>query len=326
MSNTPKKVSDDQEIDLAQISKKINSGFKSVGTGIFKSIRFFIKNAIIIVILFAIGVGLGIFMDSNQKKYNHEIIVLPNFGSSDYLYSKIELINSKISEGDTAYLKSMGLKFPKNISKLKIEPIVDPYNFVRDREENMELLRLMAENGSIDKVLKDKITSKNYSFHLITFSTKGKATDANTIQPLLAALNDNEYLKIIQREAVENVKQKMQYNEQTINQINALLDNFSNTDGKGTKNSNLIYYSEDTQIDEVLKSKYNLVTEQGNRRIELINYQKVIKDISVVSNIETPSSETYIFPLLLIILFICGKLFISFYRKQSLKFRENTAN
>ncbi|AWI25083.1 hypothetical protein [Flavobacterium pallidum] len=326
MSNTPKNVPEDKEIDLSQISKKINSGFKNIGTGIFKSIRFFIKNAVIILILFAVGVGLGIFMDSNQKKYNHEIIVLPNFGSSDYLYAKIELINSKISEGDTVFLKKMGLQFPKNISKLKIEPIIDPYNFVRDREENMDLLRLMAENGSIDKVLKDKITSKNYSYHQITFSTKGKATDANTIQPLLAALNDNDYLKIIQKEALENVKQKMQYNEQTINQINALLDNFSNADGKGAKNGNLIYYSEDTQIDEVLKSKYNLVTEQGNRRIELINYQKIIKDISIVSNIETPSSETYVFPVLLIVLFIFGKLFIRFYKRQSLKFKESTAN
>lgn len=326
MSTTPKQNTDDQEIDLSQISRKINQGFQNMGGFIFNCIQFFFKNAIIIVVLFIVGIGLGYFLDTNQKAYKHELIVIPNFGSTDYLYGKVELINSKIKQGDTLYLKSLGLKYPKNISKLEIEPIVDPYNFIRDTDENFELLKLMAEDGSIDKVLKDKITSKNYTYHSITFSTRGKATDENTIQPLLNSLNNSQYFKLIQKNVVENVKIKMQYNEQTLNQINAVLNSFSNEVSKGSSNSNLVYYNENTQLDEVLKAKYNLVSEQGNRRIELVNYEKVIKDVSIISNIEKGSRNKLVIPVVLIFLFIAGKLFFGFYKTQATRFKERTAN
>lgn len=327
MDTTPRRNTEEQEIDLSQISKKINQGFSNIGTFIFNCIQFVLKNAIILIILFAIGVGLGYLMENNQKSYNHEIIVIPNFGSADYLYGKIALINSKIKAGDTVFLKNMGLKHPDKISKIKIEPIVDPYNFIRDREENFELLKLMAEDGNIDNVLRDEITSKNYSYHKITFSTKGKATGENTIEPLLSSLNDNAYFTIIQQNVLENVKVKMQYNEQTLAQINALLDSFSKeVSGNGGKNANLVYYNENTQLDEVLTAKYNLVSEQGSRRIELVNYEKIIKDVSIISNMEKSSSTKLILPFLLVILFVCGKLFFSFFKQQSLKFKEQQTN
>lgn len=326
MSTTPKQNSDDQEIDLSQISKKINQGFQNIGGFIFNCIQFFFKNVIIIAVLFIVGVGLGYFLDNNQKSYKHELIVIPNFGSSDYLYGKIELINSKIKQGDTLFLKGLGFKYPKKISKLEIEPIVDPYYFIRDREDNFELLKLMAEDGSIDKVLKDKITSKNYTYHSITFSTRGKATDENTIQPLLNSFNDSEYFKLIQKNMIENVKIKMGYNEQTLNQINTVLNSFAKEVSKGPNNSNLVYYNENTQLDQVLQTKNNLISEQGMRRIELVNYEKVVKDVSVITNIEKGSSNKLILPMLLIFLFICGKLFFDFYKNQSARFKERALN
>jgi len=326
MSTTPKQNSDDQEIDLSQISRKINQGFQNIGGFIFNCIQFFFKNAIIIAVLFIVGIGLGYLLDTNQKSYKHELIVIPNFGSSDYLYGKVELINSKIKEGDTVFLKGLGLKYPKKISKLEIEPIIDPYNFIRDRNENFELLKLMSEDGSIDKVLTDKITSKNYTYHSITFSTKGKATYENTIQPLLESLNNSDYFKLIQKNVVENVKVKIQYNEQTINQINSVLNSFSEKASKGTSNSNMVYYNENTQLDEILKTKYNLVSEQGARKIELVNYEKVVKDVSVITNIDKGSSNKLILPLILIFLFICGKLFFGFYKSQSTRYKERTSN
>lgn len=326
MSTTPKQNSDDQEIDLSQISRKINQGFQNIGGFVFNCIQFFFKNAIIIVILFIVGVGLGYLLDNGQKSYKHELIVIPNFGSTDYLYGKVELINSKIKEGDTVFLKGLGLKYPKKISKLEIEPIVDPYNFIRDNEENFELLKLMSEDGSIDKVIKDKITSKNYTYHSITFSTKGKATDENTILPLLKSFNNSEYFSIIQKNIVENIKIKMQYNDQTLNQINSLINNFANEVSSSSRNSNLVYYNENTQLDQVLQTKNNLISEQGMRRVELVNYEKIVKDVSVITNIEKGSSNKLILPLLLIFLFICGKLFFGFYKSQSARYKEKISN
>lgn len=326
MNTSPQNVSDNQEIDLSQISRKINQGFQNIGGFIFNCIQFFFKNVIIIAVLFVIGVGLGFFLDNSEKSYKHELIVIPNFGSADYLYGKVELINSKIKEGDTLFLKGLGLKFPKNISKIEIEPIVDPYNFIQGNAENFELLKLMAEDGSIDKVIKDNITSKNYNYHSITFSTKGMATDENTIQPLLKSFNNSEYFSVIQKNIVDNIKIKMEYNEQTLAQINSLINNFAKEVSNGSRNSNLVYYNENTQLDQVLQTKNNLISEQGIRRIELVNFEKIIKDVSVISNIEKGSSNKLILPLVFIFLFIIVKIFLGFYKIQTIRFKERTAS
>jgi len=236
------------------------------------------------------------------------------------------LINSKIKERDTAFLAKLGFKNPDKISKLKIEPIIDPYNFVKDRTENFELLKLMAEDGSMEKVLKDQVTSKNYAYHKISFSTKGIATDGGTLQPLLNALNDSDYFRIIQKKVIENIKVKIQYNDQTLNQINDVLNSFSGEVNNGSKNANLVYYNENTNLDEVLKAKYNLVSEQGARRIELVNSEKIVKDVSIISNIEKSSSNKYLFPVVLLLLFVVGQVFFRFYKKQALLSKERAAN
>jgi UDP-N-acetylmuramate-alanine ligase len=143
---------------------------------------------------------------------------------------------------------------------------------------------------------------------------------------LLNSLNDNEYFAIIQKNVVANVKLKMQDNELTLKQIDDVLNSFSNEVNKTPKNGNLVYYNENTHLDEVLKTKYNLVSEQGNRRIELVNYQKIIKDVSVITNIEKGSSINFVLPLVFVMLFIFGKLFLGFYKRQATRLKETTSN
>ena len=53
---------EDQEIDLGQISKSIHNFAQKVNRSLFKSIQFFIRNAVITTVLFVIGFGLGIFL------------------------------------------------------------------------------------------------------------------------------------------------------------------------------------------------------------------------------------------------------------------------
>ena len=41
------------------------------------------------------------------------------------------------------------------------------------RRNSFELIKLMAEDGNIDKIMKDEITSKNYYHHKISIQTEG---------------------------------------------------------------------------------------------------------------------------------------------------------
>ncbi|MFH6997897.1 hypothetical protein ACHRVZ_08185 [Flavobacterium sp. FlaQc-57] len=320
MSTKVPQNNDDQEIDLTFISRKINDFFQGISTSIFKVIQFFVRNWIIVAILVLAGFGLGFFLDSSQKSYNNQIIVTPNFGSVDYLYDKIELLQSKIAEGDTLFLrKEVGLVNPSIISKIEIKPITDVYRFIEDKDKNLELIKLMSENGDVNKIIEEKITSKNYTYHKISFISNGLVGDKNTIQPLLNYLNNSQYYKKIQIIAIENIQENIAQNDTILAQINGLLDGFSKS-ANSPKNNNMVYYNENLQINEVLKTKQNLIVEQGYNRLSIVNTDKIIKENSLVLNVINTKTINgklkLILPAVFLFLFIFSGFVFKFYNKQ----------
>jgi uncharacterized membrane protein len=314
---------EDQEIDLSQIAKKISNLFQRFNTFLFRCIQFFVKNGIAILILLVVGVGVGLFLDQTQKTYEAHIIVTPNFKSTDYLYSKIDLLAAKIAEKDTVFFKSIGIKNSKEINKIAIEPIVDVYKFINTNGLNLELLQLMAENGDLKSVVKETTTSKNYNFHTIIVSTKAITNQKNTVQPLLNYLNTSVYFGEIQKISVNNIQQKIKVKEGIIGQIDGILNEYSSADGNRQKSDQLIYYNENMQLNDMIKTKDSLTKDIGTLKIQLFNSGKIIKDCTVLMNIKNSKSVNgklkFVLPAVLILGFIFISFFISFYRKQSLK-------
>lgn len=309
--------SQDQEIDLGQVFKKIGGFFQSIVDSLFDFILFSKKNIIIIGVLFIAGAVLGFLTDTNNKSYSNEIIVTPNFGSVDYLYSKIELLNSKKAEKDTLFLNKLGFKDIKNLGKIKIEPIIDVYKFIDGKAENFELIKLMAEDGDIDKIVENELTSKNYPLHKITFNTSKNTATSKTVNPLLTFLNDSEYYKKIQKQFCDNVNIKLNANDSVINQIDKLLNDFSRSIG----GNNLVYYNnENSQLNDIINTKNGLISEQGSLRMNLIGSDKIIKDISITTNIMntkgTQGKMKFILPILFVALFFLFVAFRKFYAKQ----------
>ena len=316
---------DNQEVDLTMISKGIGNFFQNINTSIFKSIQFGLKHKFIIGFLFILGVGLGVYLDTTNKTFDHQIIVQPNFGSTDYLYSKVDLIDSKIKENDTVFLKSIGIDDASKLAKIEIKPVVDIYKFINNSELNFDLLKLMAEDGDIKKIVEEKATSKNYIYHNISFSTKKIISTKKTIEPLLNFLNDNDFYSKIQKEYIANVQLKMKQNDITIAQIDGFLNNFSNA-ANNPKTNSVVYYNENSPLNDVIETKGKLVNEQGNYRINLVGYDKIVKENSQTINIENNKSVNgkmkLVLPFLFILLFILVQYFISFYKKQLLKSKE----
>lgn len=328
--------SDNQEIDLSMISNKINRFFGGLGTSIYRGIVFFKRNLLLTGILVVAGAGLGIYLDISNKSYDSEIIVRPNFGSIDYLYSKIDLLESKIKERDTLFLKSIGIEKPKNLNLIEIEPVIDIYSFVSNADknsdqntQNFELVKLLAEDGDINKIIKDRVTSKNYSSHKIHLRTKGQIQDSKIIIPIMNYLNKNEYYEAIRKTYVKNIAIKMLKNEETINQINELLNQFSNSTNSTQKSDKLVYYNENTQLNEIIKTKEGLLFELGNQRLELANVDNIIKKTSAVINIKNTESVNgklkFVLPILFIFGFVLVRSFFKFYKKQTLKAQQNRA-
>jgi len=324
MSANSHKNIEDQEIDLSEISKRVGGFFQKLNTLIFNCIRFLIKNKFIIATLFIAGIVIGSYFDKTNKVYDNQIIVTPNFESTDFLYSRIDLLQSKILENDTLFLKSIGIQEPKFLSKIEVKPIIDVYKFInKNNEQNFELLKLMAEDGDIKKIVEEKITSKNYESHIITFRTRTVTSLKKTIEPILKFINNNDYYRKMQKQEINNIQIKIKENEIIIAQINGFLNSFSNNVNGSAKSDKLIYYNENTQLNDVINTKSRLIAEQGDLRSNLVGYDKIVKDNNTTINIENTKlingKLKIIFPIFLIFIFVFIHFFISFYKRQSEK-------
>ena len=311
--------SQDQEIDLGQIGKGIKNFFNGIVNSIFDFIFFVKKKLVIIGGLFVVGVALAFLLDS--KTYNHEISVIPNFGSNEYLYKKIEQIDTKLREEDEAFFKQLGIKNFKDVISVEIEAFPAIYNFVNNKEQgnNFELIKLMAEDGNIDKIMKDEITSKNYYHHKISIQTKGMFKKEEFINPILNYLNTNTYFEVQQKVYQKNLSDKITLNDSLINQIDKLIVLLSSNNSSGT-----ISISEKNSIPELVEKKDRLISEKQYLLTNENIFDKIIKEESSIINIRDYKplllNNKILFPLALILLYLLSYFLFNTYKKQSARF------
>ena len=327
----------DQEIDLSIITKKIAGFFQDILSFIFNAIQYIKKKILKLILLIIAGVGLGYLSDESNNNYASDVIVSPNFGSTDYVYDKITLLNSRIAEGDTIFCKSIGLKDASKISFIEIEPIIDIYSFVNNsagqsannaqNSQNFELVKLLSEDGDIKKVIKDELTSKNYSHHLIHVVTNGLSNNKNMIDPIIAYLNKSDYYEKCQKTYVDNICNKLKQNDLIVNQIDGVLNQFTSNSASNQKSDKLVYYNENTQLNDVIKTKDGLINESGYLKNQLISLDKVVKENSRIINIKLDKGLRhklrYVLPIIFIFAFIGFGIFMKFYRKQASKISNN---
>jgi predicted RNase H-related nuclease YkuK (DUF458 family) len=313
------------EIDLSQLSTKIKGYFGRVNDSFFDTILFLKRNIIVVIILIASGVILGYFKDKASHSYSQQFYAIPNFGSTDYLYTEIERLNSKVKAGDTVFLKQLGIKNTKRISKIEIEPVADLYNFIEnptlDENENLryQVLKLVSESGEGKTLIEDPVTGKNFKVHLVTIRTNQKTTEEELINPIVKHLNDNPYYRQLQQPYVENLKNTIVANDSTLKQIDGILNEYA----KGGKASTNVIFSGEAGIGDVIKLKNKLLKEQEQNRVNLINYTDVIKNASSITNTSlvniTSNKMKVIYPILFLLIFAAIAKFIKYYKTQSAK-------
>ena len=111
----------------------------------------------------------------------------------------------------------------------------------------------------------------------------------------------------------------MTANDQTIAQINDILNEIPKQSGKSTS----VYISDNKELNEVIKSKDALIYKQAMNRITFLNYKSTVKEITSTLNIKdtkgTNGKLTVLLPFLFVFLFVLFVFFRNFYKKQILK-------
>ncbi len=312
-----------EDLDLALVSGKIKKYIGRVNDWFFDWILFLKRNIILVAIVIIAGVALGYYLDSGKKIYEQRIVAMPNFGSIDYLYDNIELINEKIKENDGEFLSSIGFNGEAAIGGITVKPVIEIYDFIYDQDDEQQkkfqVFKLLAESDNIEDVMEDMPTARNYTKHLITIYTAGNAKREATVEPLMKYLNSDSYFLEMREEYTSNLEAEIVMNDSTIAQIDDLIKDFSGTAQK--KSENLVFYNDNTELDEVIKIKNKLIEKQAKNKVALINYSKIVKENSVVLNVKRDSILTgrmkFVVPVVLFVfIFMPIVMFISYYRRQ----------
>lgn len=308
--------SQEQEIDLSQIGKSISKVFQNIINTSFDLLFFIQKKIIIVAALFILGVGLGIYLDK-EPNYTNNIVVIPNFGSNEYLYEKVNLISLKLKEKDEAFFKTIGIHNIKDFNSIEILPISGIYNFINSetQKENFELIKLMAEDGDIEKIIKDDVTSKNYYLHGINIKTAIAYEKKDLIEPILNYLQQTDYFSKLQKVYQSNLVEKVEANKLLINQIDQLLVTLSESKSVGG-----VTISQNSGLTELINKKDALLNENQVLAIHKLEYDKVIKDQNISLNqMNTKGVNNklkLILPFLFVSLFLLGYWFSQVYKQQ----------
>ena len=308
--------SQEQEIDLSQIGKSISKVFQNIVNTCFDLLFFIQKKIVIVGALFILGVGLGIYLDK-EPNYTSDIVVIPNFGSNEYLYDKVNLISLKLKEKDEAFFKAIGISNIKDFNSIDIQPVTGIYNFINSesQKENFELIKLMAEDGDVEKIIKDDVTSRNYYLHNINIKTTIAYDKKDLIEPILKYLQQTEYFTKLQKVYQSNLVEKVEANKLLIAQIDQIILSLTQN-----KNGGGVTISQDSGLSELIQKKDQLIYENQTLSIHKLEYDKVIKDQDISLNqMNTKGVNNkmkIILPFLFVSLFLLGYWFSQAYKQQ----------
>ncbi|MQP51544.1 MULTISPECIES: hypothetical protein [unclassified Flavobacterium] len=308
--------SQDQEIDLGQIGSGIKNFFNNCLNTFFDFIFFVKKKIILIGILFIAGIVLGVVIDKKHS-YIQKMILIPNFGSNEYLYNKISLLESKLKEQDSAFFKSIGITNIEEIGKIEIKPINGIYSFINSKDNalNFEFIKLMAEDGNIEKIIKEDVTSKNYYQHELVINTSKAFKRNELIDPILKFLQDSDHFNKLKTIYQENITAKIAINNELIKQIDELIVSFSQSKPSGS-----VTISENSGLNGIINKKDELIKENQYKLLHNVEYDKIVKDQSIVSNQINSSGlknkMKFILPILFVFLYLGFYKFYTLYKKQ----------
>ena len=135
------------EIEMSVFINGIKRFFVGLLKLIFQALSFY-KKYIIVVLILVIGGGIGgYYMDNNNlKNYRNEVIVIPNFESTEYLYDAVEMVNSKIRNKDAAFFTKLKIEGYLSLREITIKPVTDVYDMVKQQKSNLDV-HLNAYNG-----------------------------------------------------------------------------------------------------------------------------------------------------------------------------------
>lgn len=318
-------MSQDQEITLQSVGSLFNSIIRLFFRCVHKALSL-IKRFFIIFIILIIGGAIFGYLKDNDTTYENYILVKSNFGSTDYFYNKIDLLNARIKQGDEAFLtQTVGLKNTSVLCSIKSEPIQEVFELtkidaVNTHSRNYDVLKLLTDNSDIEKVMEDEPVKRMFQNQRITIEAREPISYEDYIVPILAFLNSSDYYKEMQKVYIEGQQYKIEQTEALIQQIDEVLGSFA-ANSENQKSGQLFMYGGDSQLNDLALTKAYQLETLNNLKADLLNYDKIIKEKNHSLNIGQASflkgKMKFLYPFALFVVFLGFLFFVEGYKKYT---------
>jgi len=306
--HSKKSPSNDDDIDLSVVFKAIRNFFLNILKSVFSVFTFYYRHKFILLGLIIVGAILGYFYEQHvDKTYTNDLLVTPNFTSSEFFYSKIETLDKKLSQQDTLFLKGIfGVNY-ESVQSIQAKPVVDIYNFVSRNETNQDLFELLFEEEGNIEFIENPINSRNFKFHHIYLEIKGDEYHKELSKALLAYINDNEYFNNLRNITIDNFNLQLSENKEIINQIDSIIS-YAQKDKSLSLSDTEFSFSDNSGLNELLSKKKSLIDEQKDLETTIVNLDETIKlvdaNYKVIDNeLLLRKDKKKLFPLFLILIY-----------------------
>ena len=312
------------EIDLGVVFEKIKSFFKSILIGIIQIFQFFWKHKFVLVGLLVIGVGIQLYLKSTTKStFSNQFLVKTNYGSTEYVYSKVNFINLKLEASDSLYNKYIFGEHYDRVKEVEVVPVIDVYGLVNKSEVIKETFELLLDQFGDISFLEDEININEYPTHKIKIYIKGQADNEMISNRLYDHLASNSYYNELKTKTLESYKEQLEQSKTIRTQIDSILkDQKGNTLPK--LDNNAINFSGSQDLDELLSRKQELLIKDLEVRNLLSSSDEVLKIIDSSFGIyDKEITSSHIFLSIIFVGVYCTVFFMIYLNKRVKRFIED---
>ena len=305
---------ENEELDIIVLIEKIKLMLLSVSLQIFRrSKKFLLAWKQLSAVIF-IGILAGYFTTDDNQPNSKEanVLVKINFDAGNYVYDAVDLINLKISSDDEDFFsQEIKLNIDESIDEISISPVIDIKDIMaKDIQANE--IRVLFENLEYeDGFSVSEGFKSDYDYHFIKVNVSNNST-IETVNKIIDYFNNNPLFAELKERNIERISSIIFDNEQTIKQIDKLLD-FYSSDNK-INSSQLYIDNKDLRPNELIKTKIDLQNENQDLKRESLTSKETVITINetnvLIENNSLISNKMVYYPLLFVfIYFVCSILF-----------------
>lgn len=270
-----------EEVDLRMIFHSFRRGYHRVLISFYRMVNFLLKKAIWLILILLITFGVGWYLDSQKKpSYKSTAVVQINFETVNSVYENIELLQSKLEDGDEDFLKKHGIIKDNRrlISSIKIKPIInfEEVIFKNEYYNDRYLQNIFEKSKFKEDLLTSEALIQNYKQHKIEISSRSKNSE-EILQALFTYLNSNELLNQIKEVRKEAALNEVDQNKKSVAAIDSILFALGSTTPKNPQNQVYFNQNQNTELHLLVEAKNDLLVRNQKLSVDLLKYDEVVK-------------------------------------------------